>query len=308
MNNNFTIEKPMPPIWMMYPDIQNGSIGWRMGAGEYYRYSFNDWFNSLTRNDREEYMEMFPAPKDFRSYYIEDDKKKFDDFYSENGEYYTKFTYSNDNFFIEFWNEYGVPEYDFKDLQKDYMKGKKLDFLFFFGHTNDKENVTKSCLSQWYISNFKESIYNFNCMEKYMMYCKADLFNDEKIKKEILENSSPKTIKELGRKVQSFNENIWNKIKYSIVLHGNYYKFTQNESLMRFILSTKNKVLAEASPYDKVWGIKMSADDENVNNPTKWKGENLLGFALMEVRGEIRRVYKNYDKIDWEYVKKIYDN
>lgn len=40
----------------------------------------------------------------------------------------------------------------------------------------------------------------------------------------------------------------------------------------------------EASPYDAIWGIKMAADDKNIENPLMWKGENLLGFALMEVR------------------------
>ena len=132
-----------------------------------------------------------------------------------------------------------------------------------------------------------------------MMYNKALLFDDKDIANEILNTNQPKAIKELGRKVKNFNDEAWDKMKYKIVFTGNYYKFSQNADLRNFLLSTKNKVLVEASPYDKVWGIKMKYDDENIENPFCWKGENLLGFALMEARDEIKRVYKNYDLIDW---------
>ena len=132
-----------------------------------------------------------------------------------------------------------------------------------------------------------------------MMYNKALLFDDKDIANEILNNNQPKAIKELGRKVKNFNDELWDKMKYKIVFTGNYYKFSQNTDLRNFLLSTKNKVLVEASPYDKVWGIKMKYDDENIENPFCWKGKNLLGFALMEARDEIKRVYKNYNLIDW---------
>ena len=64
---------------------------------------------------------------------------------------------------------------------------------------------------------------------------------------------------------------------------------------MGFLLSTGENILVEASPYDAVWGIRMSANNENSRNPMKWQGQNLLGFALMEVRDEISRV--------WEYAE-----
>jgi len=93
--------------------------------------------------------------------------------------------------------------------------------------------------------------------------------------------------------VREFDESVWNKVKYSIVLNGNYRKFSQNLKLREFLLSTGEDILVEASPYDAVWGIRMSANNENSQNPMKWQGKNLLGFALMEVRDEIRRVWEN---------------
>lgn len=104
-------------------------------------------------------------------------------------------------------------------------------------------------------------------------------------------------MKTLGRKVRNFDEVVWNEVKYSIVLNGNYLKSTQNPELREYLLATGDRVLAEASPYDGIWGIKMGKSDENAFNPLKWRGENLLGFALMEVRDEIRRVWENADSL-----------
>ncbi|MEI0796951.1 NADAR family protein [Brachyspira intermedia] len=235
-----------------------------------YNKVFSNYFNKLSNDDKEEYKKLFEEPIIFKGFY--------------------------DN---NLMNGVGEQKYSLEKLRKDFNTGKKIDFLFFYGHTNDKKEVTKSSLSQWYIKDFRDNDLVFNCMEKYMMYNKALLFDDKDIANEILNANQPKAIKELGRKVKNFNDELWDKMKYKIVFTGNYYKFSQNTDLRNFLLSTKNKVLVEASPYDKVWGIKMKYDDENIENPFCWKGENLLGFALMEARDEIKRVYKNYDFVDW---------
>lgn len=235
-----------------------------------YNKVFIDYFNKLSNDEKEEYKKLFEEPIIFKGFY--------------------------DN---NLMNGVGEQKYSLEKLRRDFNAGKKIDFLFFYGHTNDKKEVNKSSLSQWYIKDFKENDLVFNCMEKYMMYNKALLFDDKDIANEILNNNQPKAIKELGRKVKNFNDELWDKMKYKIVFTGNYYKFSQNTDLRNFLLSTKNKVLVEASPYDKVWGIKMRYNDENIENPFCWKGENLLGFALMEARDEIKRVYKNYDFVDW---------
>ena len=120
-----------------------------------------------------------------------------------------------------------------------------------------------------------------------MMAEKARLFNDKEVEEKIMECEYPKKIKALGRTVKNFNEDIWNDNKYDIVLRGNYAKFSQNEELKKFIINTKNRVLVEASPYDSIWGIKMSYEDNNIENPHCWQGKNLLGFALMEVRDKL---------------------
>ena len=125
------------------------------------------------------------------------------------------------------------------------------------------------------------------------MVAKARIFKDDEVEKEIMNTSDPKLMKALGRKVRNFDPEVWDKLKYSIVLNGNYYKFTQNKEMMDFLLSTGDKILVEASPVDAIWGIGFSKDNEKAKNVAMWRGQNLLGFALMEVRDEIRKLYKN---------------
>ena len=90
--------------------------------------------------------------------------------------------------------------------------------------------------------------------------------------------------------------------KYAIVLLGNWHKFSQNRELREFLLSTGDSALVEASPYDNIWGIRLSANSPEARDPFKWRGQNLLGFALMEVRDELRRVTQNEMLCDWSMV------
>ncbi|WP_304427946.1 NADAR family protein [uncultured Clostridium sp.] len=142
----------------------------------------------------------------------------------------------------------------------------------------------KGNFSQWAYSPFKEGNVSFKNMEQYMMYKKALLFKDEESAKLILANSSPKVIKQLGRGVKGFKESVWNDHKYSIVKEGNILKYSQNKHLLDELLATGNRILVEASPYDRIWGIGLSEENPDARNPFKWRGQNLLGFALTEVK------------------------
>lgn len=117
-----------------------------------------------------------------------------------------------------------------------------------------------------------------------MMTRKARLFNDHEILEQILKAETPNQAKSLGRKVRNFDPQIWDEHKYEIVKQGNLLKFSQNEKFKEFLLSTGDRILVEASPYDKIWGIGMLETDPKAHDPSQWNGENLLGFALMEVR------------------------
>jgi hypothetical protein len=96
-------------------------------------------------------------------------------------------------------------------------------------------------------------------------------------------------MKAYGRAVRNFENDTWDKECYNIVKRGNIAKFSQNPKLGEYLKSTKNRILVEASPQDRIWGIGMSQSNPDAENPVKWRGRNLLGFVLTEVRDELLR-------------------
>ncbi len=182
-------------------------------------------------------------------------------------------------------------KYTIETIKNQYRIQKELlKYVFFWGHTPSKNgNITKSCFSQWWELDFKVADITYKTAEHWMMAEKARLFNDHQIFGQIIQASHPNQVKKLGRKVSHFDLEIWDAHKYELVIEGNYHKFSQHEGLKQFLLSTKNRILVEASPRDRIWGIGMSQNNEKVNNPNLWRGQNLLGFALMEVREQLTK-------------------
>ena len=168
------------------------------------------------------------------------------------------------------------------------MKLEVPNFLFFGGHTASVGKITKACLSQWWMCEFVVDGVLYNCAEQYMMASKALCFGDEESYRKILLEKDPQNIKGLGRKIKDYSDEIWDRHKYDVVKRANIAKFFQNKDLKEFLLATGDAILVEASPYDKIWGIGMKENDKDVLNPSLWKGSNLLGFALMEVRDILR--------------------
>lgn len=178
--------------------------------------------------------------------------------------------------------------YNIDDLQKAYRAGEKQKFLYFWGHTPPANgSVNSSCFSQWWKCHFILEGESYSCTEQYMMAEKARLFGDDRMLEAIMNAKHPKQMKEFGRAVRSFDNNVWERNCYDIVKRGNHAKFEQNPELWDYMKTTKNRILVEASPVDRIWGIGMAKDNPNVDNPLKWRGKNLLGFALTEVRDQL---------------------
>jgi ribA/ribD-fused uncharacterized protein len=158
-------------------------------------------------------------------------------------------------------------------------------FCFFW----KKEDV----FSQWHYSVFHGKSEYFggdrkfiNC-EQWMMYNKALLFDDLVSAEKIMLEKDPSKIKKIGRDIIGYDVKIWDKEKFKIVIKGNKLKFEQNIDMCNTLMGTKCSTLAEASPYDKIYGIGLDCDDVNALYPDKWRGKNLLGKALQVLRDEI---------------------
>lgn len=174
-------------------------------------------------------------------------------------------------------------------LIQQVSSGEPVKFLHFWGHTPRPDGqIGASCLSQWWPSPFVVDGVHYATAEHWMMAEKARLFDDPEAERGALSAASPAAAKKAGRLVRGFDETVWKRERFRIVRTGSVHKFGQLPELGAFLLGTGGRVLVEASPRDRIWGIGLTADDERAADPTRWRGLNLLGFALMEARAELR--------------------
>lgn len=147
----------------------------------------------------------------------------------------------------------------------------------------------KDLFSNWFRCRFTVKGVTFNCVEQAMMYSKARLFGDVACAERILAAEHPRDQKRLGREVQGFDEALWIDRRVPIVRALCLAKFSQNPHLADALLSTDNLTLVEASPYDEIWGVKLAANDLRILDRRNWRGLNLLGEVLGQVRDELAR-------------------
>ncbi|MGW0914843.1 NADAR family protein [Streptomyces sp. NPDC002784] len=174
-------------------------------------------------------------------------------------------------------------------LVREVRAGADIKYLHFWGHRPRADGrVGASCLSQWWPSPFTVDGVRYATAEHWMMAGKARLFGDPDAERKILAAGHPSEAKNAGRLVRGFDEETWARERFGIVVEGSVHKFASDEALRGFLLGTGGRVLVEASPVDRVWGIGLAATDDGAMNPERWRGPNLLGFALMEARERLR--------------------
>ncbi|MFD9118878.1 NADAR family protein [Streptomyces bottropensis] len=163
--------------------------------------------------------------------------------------------------------------------------GARIKYLHFWGHRPRPDGrIGASCLSQWWPSPFTVDGVEYATAEHWMMASKARLFGDAEAERRAVAAAGPAQAKKIGRLVRGFDHALWERERFAIVAEGSFHKFAAHPDLRAFLLGTHNRVLVEASPLDRVWGIGLAADDERAMDPARWRGPNLLGFALMAAR------------------------
>lgn len=146
----------------------------------------------------------------------------------------------------------------------------------------------------YYPAIFQLIIENVPCQfytsEQAFMAFKALEFNDRDSFNKILNVPEGKgqKVKALGRKIQNFDKNIWDKVSYKYMFKSCLAKFSQNEEIRQQLLGTGTKILVEASPFDKIWGVGLAEDNDLILDEQNWDGENRLGSVLMNVRLRIQ--------------------
>ena len=170
-----------------------------------------------------------------------------------------------------------------------------------------REYEDNGCFCNWYPAEFDYAGRHYLHSEQFMMYQKVMMFGQTALGDEIMRTADPEQCKILGREFfDGFDAALWKRTRFVVVKRGIRAKFSQNPSMMETLLATGNAILAECSPRDKDWGILLSTSDPEVQDITKWRGENLLGQVLMEVREELReeiRVTENGEVLPYEDAK-----
>ncbi|GGJ49209.1 hypothetical protein GCM10010121_070480 [Streptomyces brasiliensis] len=176
-----------------------------------------------------------------------------------------------------------------ESLIREVHAGERVRYLHFWGHRPRPDGrVGASCLSQWWPSPFTVDGVEYATAEHWMMAGKARLFGDAEGERRVLASGHPAEAKKAGRLVRGFDNAVWERERFGIVAEGSFHKFAAHAGLREFLLNTGERVLVEASPVDRVWGIGLAVDDDAAETPERWRGLNLLGFALMEARRRLR--------------------
>ncbi|MQM27252.1 NADAR family protein [Glycomyces albidus] len=164
-------------------------------------------------------------------------------------------------------------------------RGRTLKYLHFWNERARSDGaVGRGCLSQWWPSEFTDDGHRYRTAEHYMMAHKAWLFGDTENAERILACGHPAQAQKLGRQVRGFDHGTWEAERFGIVVRASLLKFGQHPELLGYLRGTAGRVLVEASPRDRIWGIGLAETDPGASSPAAWRGLNLLGFALMEAR------------------------
>ena len=156
------------------------------------------------------------------------------------------------------------------ELQAAVAAGAQPEYLFFWGHRPAAGGkVGASCMSQWYDAGFEHEGVHYATAEHFMMAGKARLFGDEQAVAQILAAPGPDKVKAIGRRVKNYDDDLWNRERYAVVVAGNLAKFSQHAALKAFLLGTGDKVIVEASPVDAIWGIGLAKDDPAAARPQR---------------------------------------
>lgn len=151
-----------------------------------------------------------------------------------------------------------------------------------------KPSDKNGALSNWSKHSISADGLVFKTAEHYMMYHKATIMGDSDSATRVLASPSPYEAKRIGRQVRNWDEARWASERERVMLEGLWLKASQHKEIKQLLMESGDCILAEASPFDRIWGIGLAAHDKAAACPGEWKGLNLLGNTWMKVRDAIR--------------------
>ena len=172
-----------------------------------------------------------------------------------------------------------------KETIPDKLKvaGQQVEAFFFH-----KPKEPNGYLSNWYKSSFELDGVRFSSAEQYIMYRKCMIFGDDASANAVIATEDPAEQQAIGRRAAGYIDKVWAGMRQQAAFRGLYAKFSQNDDLKKKLLDTADAWLVECAHSDTVWACGIRLDDEARFDASNWRGQNLLGFTLMQVREELK--------------------
>ena len=200
------------------------------------------------------------------------------------------------NKLLDWWTQ---PEYDYynewlsetvdalkksgKLAEQLSIAGGKVDAFFF--HLPSEPN---GYLSNWYLSDFYVGDICFSSAEQYIMYQKCMIFGDEESAQKVLATKDTAEQQRIGRELVGYVDHVWEGLRQLVAFRGLLGKFSQNAELKQKLIDTKDAWLVECGYHDTIWACGRRLNEDERLDVQTWRGQNILGFTLMEVRAVLQ--------------------
>jgi ribA/ribD-fused uncharacterized protein len=183
------------------------------------------------------------------------------------------------------WLSETVKTLEKSGMLKERLKINDREYDAVYFHRPEEPN---GYLSNWFASDFDLDGIHYTSAEQYIMYQKCMLFGDRTSAEAVLATKDVALQQKIGRNARGYIGNVWSGARQAIAMRGLYAKFSQNIDLREMLLNTGDAYLVECAGSDKVWACGIRLSDDQRLDASNWTGENILGFALMEVRERLR--------------------
>lgn len=143
-------------------------------------------------------------------------------------------------------------------------------------------------LSNWYPAYFTVDGIRFSCAGQYILYQKCVMFGNTFAAKRILDTADTDIQQAIGGTLSGYLSSVWAGMRQAVAIRGLRAKFSQNPELKEKLLATSDAILVACAQKEQDWSCGIGLKDSLRFNAKNWTGKNLLGFALMEVRSQLR--------------------
>ena len=267
----------MPPLWMAYPNVCQYSMNWRMGSGEGYADRFREWLHSFSEEDRAVLRKMFPTPVGWCGWWLPVEEFVDDPTFYEKGKLFTGY-----------WEPTGQNKYCADWLNQRLREGEALNTVSY-----PSDAASGVLATGWLRKRFDapagDPEMSFYSVMGYVLRCQSLYFDDSTPSDVYFDvTDKPERWRSLMPRVESITDAEWERILPGLLSLGFYYQITQNKELLDVALSSRDtSVYIVDDPDDRIFCGRRSEDGYRL------AGQNRLGFALMNAREEVYKIYKN---------------